>query len=197
MNFLIGGILGANGLVTYSICVESLLIISILIIGIADTLTSIIPVYYSQDDYRTVNSLIQRSVIYALLCAVIFTVFIWITPQTYLTLYNLQNVSYLPLITNALRIYSLLFIPSVFGTILIFYYEAIERASISTVMSVIVSLVGPLAISYLLYPIFGVDIIWASFAISCVIAIIVAMIYAKLLKEMNLNIKEFTLLKKE
>ena len=196
MNFLIGGILGANGLVTYSICVESLLIISILIIGIADTLTSIIPVYYSQDDYRTVNSLIQRSVIYALLCAVIFTAFIWITPQTYLTIYNLQNVSYLPLITNALRIYSLLFIPSVFGTILIFYYEAIERASISTVMSVIVSLVGPLAISYLLYPIFGVDIIWASFAISCVIAIIVAMIYAKIIERNEPEYKGVYFIKK-
>lgn len=63
-------------------------------------------------------------------------------------------------------------------------------------MSVIVSLVGPLAISYLLYPIFGVDIIWASFAISCIIAIIVAMIYAKIIERNEPEYKGVYFIKK-
>ena len=182
MNALLVGTLGKNGLVAYTVSTESLLVISIIIIGIADTLTSIIPLYYTQEDYLNVSYLTKRSTIFALILAVIYTAFFWIWPEGFLTLYNLNNASITPILTNALRLYSLFFIPSVIATILIFYYEAIERAKISTVISVIVALVGPLAISYSLYPVYGINIVWLSFPISCIISIVIATIYAKLIE---------------
>lgn len=182
LNILVGGVLGDPGLVAYNLCVESLLLVSIIIVGISDTLTSMVPVYYSQDDYKTINELTKKSVFYSLIFAVLYSLFIWIWPEGYLMIYGLNNISNTAIYTNALRFFAILFIPSVFATILIYYYEAIERTAISTVMSVIATLAGPLAISYLLYPVLGIDIVWSSFGISCIIAPIIGLIYAKIVE---------------
>ena len=51
MNLIVGGILGEVGLDIFNVCVVALLIISILIMGFAETLSSIVPIYYSQNDF--------------------------------------------------------------------------------------------------------------------------------------------------
>lgn len=182
MNILLIGVLGETGLVSYAVSTESILLISIIIIGAADTLTSIVPLYYTQDDHKTVLTLIRQSILFALVCAIAATVIIWIWPEGYLSLYGLSYVADTPSIINALKLYSCMYIPSVFATILIFYYESIDRPIISTVMTLIVSLFGPLAISYGLYPIFGENIIWLSFPISCVLSILAAFICMKIME---------------
>ncbi|WP_407375054.1 MATE family efflux transporter [Methanobrevibacter sp.] len=182
MNILLLGVLGEGGLVSYTVSTESILIVSIIIIGVAETLTSIVPLYYSQDDHKSVFTLIRHSIAFALVFAIACTVFVWVWPEGFLSLYGLGNEANTPSIINAMRLYGFMYIPSVFATILIFYYESIDRPIISTVMTLITSLFGPLVISYGLYPIFGENIIWLSFPISCVLSILAAFICMKIME---------------
>ena len=66
--------------------------------------------------------------------------------------FNLAKVHNDALVENALRIYSLAFIPMAISTTLIFYYEGIERAVESGIIALISELLGPLGFTFALYP---------------------------------------------
>lgn len=180
MNRILVGVLSTTGLVAYTVSVDALLLISILIIGIADTITSIVPLYYTQNDYYNVKKLVKFAIRITVLCAIALTIFNWIWPQAFLMLYDLNKYASTPIVVNALKMGSLGFFASAIATILIFYYEAIDQAVISTIMSAIAALFGPLAAVLLFYPIIGNNAIWMSSFIGVLIAILVAVIYVKI-----------------
>ena len=179
MNLILGGLLGNLGLDIYNVCVNALLIISILIIGFAETLSSIVPIYYSQNDFYNLNHIVRRSIIAAMICSILFTVFLWIYPDGLLIFYKLSEGHHNALIENAIRLYSLSFIPIALSNILIFYYEGIERTVESGIISVISTLIGPLLFTFLLYPIIGLNGIWLSFLFGITLSLIVNALYVK------------------
>ncbi len=81
----------------------------------------------------------------------------WVYPDGLLMFYNLANVPNGAVVENALRLYSLSFIPMAFSTTLIFYYEGIERAVESGIITLISELAGPLLFTFALYPFIGIN----------------------------------------
>ena len=156
MNVVLEAVMGKPGLNAYNVCTNALLIISILVVGISETLSSIVPVYYTHNDYLNLNHLIM--------------------------FFSLTDNAAADQIRNALKIFSLSFLPFVLSTLLIFYYEAIERTVVSTIISLISTFLGPLVLTFALYPIIGVDGIWLSFPLGTVLAITVAWIYVKIIE---------------
>ena len=183
MNIIVIATIGTIGLNAFNIATQAFLVISIFTIGISETLSSIVPVYYSQDDYLNLNHLLRRSFILSGVCAVAFVAFLWIYPNGFLIFFNIHNHSAVLTIQNALQIYSIAFIPNVLSTILIFYYEAIERTTVSTIISIIATFAGPLAMAFLLYPVMGENGIWISLAAGTVLSIIIAAIYVKIVEK--------------
>lgn len=182
MNIVLEAVMGKPGLNAYNVCTNALLIISILVVGISETLSSIVPVYYTHNDYLNLNHLIRRSLLATTICAIAFIALIWISPDTILMFFSLTDNAAADQIRNALKIFSLSFLPFVLSTILIFYYEAIERTVVSTIISFISTFLGPLVLTFALYPIIGVDGIWLSFPLGIVLAITVAWIYVKIVE---------------
>ena len=176
MNVVLEAVMGKPGLNAYNVCTNALLIISILVVGISETLSSIVPVYYTHNDYLNLNHLIKRSLLATTICAIVFIALIWISPDTILMFFSLTDNAAADQIRNALKIFSLSFLPFVLSTLLIFYYEAIERTVVSTIISLISTFLGPLVLTFALYPIIGVDGIWLSFPLGTVLAITVAWI---------------------
>ena len=174
--------LGEIGLVSYTACMDALLIVSILIVGFIETFSSIIPVYYSQHDYKNVRFLFRKSVMFALIAAVAFTVILWVVPDLFLMLYKLNLSPNVETFRFTLRMFSLCFIPSVFATVFIFYYEAIERSAIATALSAIAMFVGPLSAIFGLLPFMGINSVFISFAVANVMTIIVAIVYVKIVE---------------
>jgi hypothetical protein len=86
------------------------------------------------------------------------------------------------MVETAIRLYSLSFIPTAISIPLIFYYEGIERTVESGIISLISSLVGPLAFAFLLYPIIGINGIWISFTLGIILSIVVTAIYVKIVQ---------------
>ena len=179
INIFLASTLGDLGLTTYMLCMDVLVLASIVDIGISETLTSIVPIYYSKHDYVNLNHLIRTSLTITVICAVAFTVILWIWPEGFLALYNFNEMELAGFVTHALKLYSLFFILSVLPNMLVFYYEAIERSVLSTVLSVLFTLVLPLASVFTLYNLIGSDGIWLGFPVACIITTIIIIISVK------------------
>ena len=182
MNLILSGVLGEIGLDIFNVCLNSLLIISILVVGFAETLSSIVPIYYSQNDFYNLNHIVRRSVIATAICSLAFTAFILIYPDGLLMFYNLTQMPNDGMVENALRIYALSYVPMAFSSLLIFYYEGIERTVESGIVSSVSALIGPLAFTFLLYPVIGIVSIWASFPLGFVLSILAVWIYVRIVE---------------
>ena len=182
MNLILGGILGELGLDIFNVCLNALLIISIFIMGFAETLSSIVPIYYAQNDFYNLNHIVRKSLIATMVCSIIFTAFLLIYPDGLLIFFNLNQIPNDALVENALRIYSLAFIPMAFSTMLLFYYEGIERTIESGIITVISELLGPLIFTLILYPLIGITSVWVSFPLGFVLSIVAVAIYVKMVE---------------
>ena len=182
MNLILGGILGELGLDIFNVCLNALLIISIFIMGFAETLSSIVPVYYAQNDFYNINHIVRKSLIATMACSIIFTAFLLIYPDGLLIFFNLNQMPNDALVENALRIYSLAFIPMAFSTMLLFYYEGIERTIESGIITVISELLGPLIFTFMLYPLIGITSVWVSFPLGFVLSIVAVALYVKMVE---------------
>ena len=180
MNLIVGGILGELGLDIFNVCVVALLLISILIMGFAETLSSIVPIYYAQNDFYNLHHIVRNSILITLISSVIFTAFLLVYPDGLLMFFKLQQVPNDALVENAIRIYSLAFIPMAFSTMLLFYYEGIERTVESGIITVISEFLGPLIFTYILYPFIGITSVWLSFPLGFVLSIVAVYIYVKI-----------------
>lgn len=182
MNLILGGILGELGLDIFNVCLNALLIISIFIMGFAETLSSIVPIYYAQNDFYNLNHIVRKSLIATMACSIIFTAFLLIYPDGLLIFFNLNQMPNDAWVENALRIYSLAFIPMAFSTMLLFYYEGIERTVESGIITVISELLGPLIFTFILYPLIGITSVWVSFPLGFVLSIVAVALYVKIVE---------------
>lgn len=179
MNSFIAATLGDTGLAIYLLCMDALVIASILDVGISETLTSIVPIYYAKHDYANLNHLIKISLMISVAFALCLTLFIWIWPEGFLALYNFNHLDIAEMAKNAIKLYSLIFLVSILPSLLIFYYEAIERSVLSTVLSTLYTLVLPLVSVVALYELIGPNGIWIGFPVSCVITMVILVIVVK------------------
>jgi Na+-driven multidrug efflux pump len=182
MNLIVGGILGELGLDIFNVCVVALLLISILIMGFAETLSSIVPIYYAQNDFYNLHYIVRNSIIITLISSVIFTAFLLVYPDGLLMFFKLQQMPNDALVENAIRMYSLAFVPMAFSTMLLFYYEGIERTVESGIITVISEFLGPLIFTYILYPFIGITSVWLSFPLGFVLSIVVVYIYVRIVE---------------
>ena len=183
MNIFLVSTLGDTGLTTYMICMDALVIASIVDVGISETLTSIVPVYYTKHDYVNLNHLIKNSLIITFSCAIILIVIIWIWPQGFLALYNFNQIDIADFVINALRLYSFFFIVSVIPNLLVFYYEAIERPVLSSAISILYTLIMPLISVIILYSLIGTNGIWIGFSVGALITMGIVLVSIKVIQK--------------
>jgi hypothetical protein len=86
------------------------------------------------------------------------------------------------LVETAIRLFSLAFVPMAFSTMLIFYYEGIERTIESGIISVISTLLGPLLFTFILYPFMGITCVWISFMLGYILSILVVVCYVRIVE---------------
>ncbi len=182
MNLIVSGVLGELGLDIFNVCVSALLLISILIMGFAETLSSIVPIYYAQNDYYNLKHIVRNSVLITLICSLAFTIFLLVYPDGLLIFFKLHQMPNDGLVENAIRIYSLAFIPMAFSTMLLFYYEGIERTVESGIITIISEFLGPLMFTYILFPYIGITSVWVSFPLGFVLSIVAVAIYVRIVE---------------
>ena len=197
LNFILASSMGELGLDLLNVCMNSLLIISIFIVGFSEALSSIVPIFYSQNDFFNIQYIVRKSIILSLIFSIAFTLFILIYPDGILMFFNLANMPNDVFVENALRVYSLAFIPMAFSTILIFYYEGIERVVESGIVAIISELLGPLMFIFILHPFMGINSVWISFPLGFTLSIVVVSIYVKIVEGKEKQYSGLFFIKKE
>ncbi|WP_406535291.1 MATE family efflux transporter [Methanobrevibacter sp.] len=198
INYLIQIVIGGVGLVAFSVCDNVSFLIYMFAIGISQTMAPIVTVYYQEEDYVAVKYTIKRAIKLALISSAILMAIFIIYPQALLFLFSIKNPSQIPVVTEAIRLYSLSFMGLVLCFVMTYYAESIKRDKYSFMISIIEGFIVPVGVALLLIPLMGSNGIWIAFLIAEIVAIIFMFIYSKYIeRKSNGEYSGFFLLKEQ
>ena len=170
---------GVAGLGAFNICFNSLIIISMFIIGAAQTMSPMVSVYFKEEDYSGVNFVVKRAFKIVLASSIILTLLFVIYPDILLMLYRVKNPADIPIVVNAIRLFSLSYVGLSISSLYMYYTQAIEENKISSTVSILEGLIFPVALAILLSAIMGINGVWISFAVAEVFTVIFIYAYSK------------------
>lgn len=198
INYLIQIVMGGVGLVAFSVCDNVSFLIYMFAIGISQTMSPIVSVYYQEEDYNGVEYTIRRAIKLAILSsAILMTIFI-VYPQSLLFLFSIHNPSDIPIVTEAIRWYSLSFMGLVICFVMAYYAESIKRDSYSFLISIIEGFIVPIGVAILFIPLMGSNGIWIAFLIAEIVTIIFMFVYSRYIeRKSDGEYSGFFLLKKQ
>ncbi|MBE6509889.1 MAG: hypothetical protein E7Z74_01260 [Methanobrevibacter millerae] len=179
VNMLVVAFAGVTGLGAFNICFNSLIIISMFIIGAAQTMSPMVSVYFKEADYSGVNFVVKRAFKIVLASSIILTLLFVIYPDILLMLYRVKNPADVPIVVNAIRLFSLSYVGLSISSLYMYYTQAIEENKISSTVSILEGLIFPVALAILLSAIMGINGVWISFAVAEVFTVIFIYAYSK------------------
>ena len=179
VNMLVVAFAGVAGLGAFNICFNSLIIISMFIIGAAQTMSPMVSVYFKEADYSGVNFVVKRAFKIVLASSIILTLLFVIYPDILLMLYRVKNPADIPIVVNAIRLFSLSYVGLSISSLYMYYTQAIEENKISSTVSILEGLIFPVALAILLSAIMGINGVWISFAVAEVFTVIFIYAYSK------------------
>ena len=179
VNLLLLSVSGAIGLAAFNMCYNSLFIISIFIIGIAQSMSPLVSVYYKEKDYRGVDYVMKKSLKMMMIVSLIFVGVLCIYPQTLLLLFKVVDKNHISYIMNAVRLFSLSYIALGINFLYIFYAQAIQNDKLANIIQILEGLIFPLAALLLLFYGFGDFGIWISFFVSEIGVLIFIIVYSR------------------
>lgn len=161
-NGLAMALAGRCGVAVFSLCMQTISIMSIFIAGIIGAMMPIAASLHGQRDFVGMKILI-RSVLRAQLIAnAILIALLELFPQIILLLYNVQADYALPAVT-ALRIFSFMFLFRGYVMVLMYYFQVSARKLYAMLISVVDSFAGFVPLALLLTGWMGINGLWAAF----------------------------------
>ena len=127
INLLITWYIGQSGLVAFNICYNSLFILYMFLIGTAQTMSPIVSVYYQEEDYKSVEFIKNKSLKIVLISSLALSILFIVYPQILLYLYQVNNPSDIPIVMNAVRIFSISYVGIAITFLYTFYAQAIQK----------------------------------------------------------------------
>ena len=179
INILIGGILGEVGLAAFNMCFNTLYFVGIFILGTAQSILPIVAVYYAEEDFQGIDYVTKISLKIALLFGIFFTILFVVFPQSILFIFSVTDPLQIPIILNAVRIFSLCFLGYSISLLYIFYAPSVEYYKLANIIAILEGLILPIIFAYLFGYFWGVDGIWISFSITEVGTVLFIYIYSK------------------
>ena len=180
-NVLITLFVGEAGIAAFSICDNSTFILYMFLIGASQTMSSLVSVYFKEEDYSSVSYIVKKSLRFALIPSIVFSLIIIVCPDVMLMLYSVKNPAFVPTVLNALRIFSISFVGIAITFLFTFYSQAIQKNSISSIVSLLEGLIFPCGFAALLLLVLGENGIWISFAVAEAVTILFIFIYSRYL----------------
>ena len=100
INYLIQIVIGGVGLVAFSVCDNTSFLIYIFAIGISQTMSPIVSVYYQEEDYNGVRYTIKRAIKFAIISSAILMAIFIIFPESLMFLFSIHNPSDIPVVAD-------------------------------------------------------------------------------------------------
>ena len=180
-NLLITLFVGEAGIAAFSICDNSTFILYMFLIGASQTMSSLVSVYFKEEDYSSVSYIVKKSLRFALISSLVFSLIIIVCPNVMLMLYSVKDPSFVPTVLNALRIFAISFVGIAITFLFTFYSQAIQKNSVSSIVSLLEGLIFPCGSAVILLLILGENGIWISFTVAEAATILFIFAYSKYL----------------
>lgn len=179
LNALITSILGEVGLAAFNMCYNTLFLVTIFIFGTTQSLLPIVAVYFKEEDFTGVEYVVKRSLKIVMVFGIFFTVLFVLFPQAILLLFNVKNASDIPLVLNAVRIYSLSILGYALNFLYIFYTQSVQYNKLSNAITILEGLILPIILANVLSYFLGANGFWISFAVSEAVTLLFIYLHSK------------------
>lgn len=179
LNNIVMATAGNNGMVAFSVCLETLSLCSMFITASAQTMMPILGIYYGEKDWKGVRMVLKRTFRVMVICAGLLTLFLEAVPGAILFLYGVKEAEAVAMTVPALRIYAISLVGVSVSFLMIYYYMAIEQQKLANMISIINGLVIIIPCAYVLAKVMGITGIWISFPIAELITLLYILFVAK------------------
>lgn len=179
INATLMAVSGDIGLTAFNMCYNAMFIISIFLIGIAQSMSPIVGVYYKERDYTGVEYVIGKSFKMVLVISIIFVLMLMLYPQILLFVFSVKNPNEIPYIMDAVRIFSLNFLGLGINFLYMFYAQAIQNDKLANIIQILEGLLLPITSILVLSWAFGQIGLWSSFFVSELIVLLFLVVYSR------------------
>ena len=196
INYLLILVMGAVGLEAFNLCSNITFITMIFVMGTVQSIVPIVSVYFKEEDYRGVAYVCDKSMKIVIGFSLFFSILFFIFPDISLLIFNVNDPNTIPVVLNAVRLFSLSFVGMAITQLYIFYTQSVQYTMLSNVITFFKVLVLPVSFVYLFSSFWGVNGIWITFAVVEFFTIIVIFFYSRYVaKKSNNEYSGFFLIK--
>jgi len=167
---------GAAGVVAYSLCNQTLSIVSIFLAALVGASMPLIAVLHGQRDFggetNMLKTVMRMNVILSLVCFAAFQ----IIARPLASLYNITGEAEVALAVRAVRIFALMYVFRGFYMILMKYLQAMGRKVYSMFISVFDGFGGIIPIVFVMSGLMGLDGLWWAFPVTSALLLLIVML---------------------
>ncbi len=166
---------GMIAIATFTLCIQTLSVVSIAMAGIIGAMVPIGSALNGQRDFKGLKILLKSVFLVQFVSSLILTVLFEAFPQFVCYIYNYTGENAQSAIVG-IRIFSLMFVFR--GGVLIFqfYFQVINRKLYASIISCIDGFVGLIPVALILVAAFGINGLWMAFPILAILMLVVIVV---------------------
>ncbi|MCR4684590.1 MAG: hypothetical protein K5649_03895 [Lachnospiraceae bacterium] len=161
-NQLAAGLGGTDGVSIFTLCMQSVSIVSIAIAGVVCAMMPLVSALRGQRDFEGIRMLMKRAMRDQFIASVFLTLLFEAYPQMFLKLYNFSGSGEAGAILG-LRIFSLMFIFRNFVLVFMYYFQVVARKAYSSAISITDGFAGVIPLALLFTHFYGINGLWITF----------------------------------
>lgn len=167
---------GANGLVAYSICLQTGSVISIFVASVIGTSVTMMAVLRGQQDYQGERHVLGTAFANQLTVCAAGMILAELFAARIAGLYNVTDPEQLALSVHAMRIFAFMYIPRYAVIVYYCYLKVIGFSRYSSVMSALDSFAAVIPAAWILTGLLGIDGLWYTFPAVAILLIVLMLI---------------------
>lgn len=157
---------GQNAIAVFSVCNFTLIFVSMFVTGGCDTMTPIVSLLYGEKDYKGIDFVLRKTLLFeAISCSAIIVV-ICIFPELLMGLFSIKTAECLEIGIPAVRIFALSFPVMGICTAFMNYLQATKHKVLSLLIPFLRGLIITVPLAYGLSKAWGLTGIWWSFVLA-------------------------------
>ena len=173
LNWIIQSTGGRDAMASYSICSSSQIFMSMFITGASQTMIPIVGVCLGEKDFDGIRYAFRRAFTILAISSVVIMLFICVAPEPVIQLFGITAENDIANAIPAMRINALSFPALAFSFLLLYYYMAIQRKTLSTTIAVVNGIAILIPSALILSVFFGITGVWISLVVAQVGTLVV------------------------
>lgn len=166
---------GANSLIAFSVCVQTISIMSIGIQAIVDAMQPILGTLFGQRDRAGMRSVLMMSIVYVTSISAALVALFELFPGILCALYNVSDPAVMGIVKGAVRVFLIMFLIRALYILYPYYVRIIGYRTYAILISLTEGVLLPMGIAAALTRAIGLDGVWLSFPLACAAALALVM----------------------